>query len=99
MPLATALPRPVARPLRRALAGLFAVAVVLGPLALSASAADTVGLEARVLLQGHTRVGSWMAIEVQFTNDGPAVRGELRIAGGSQEIGRASCRERVSIDV
>jgi hypothetical protein len=84
VPLATALPRPAARPLRRALAGLFAAAVVLGPLALSASAADTVGLEARVLLQGHTRVGSWMAIEVQFTNDGPAVRGELRIAGGSQ---------------
>ena len=84
MPLATALPRPAARWLRHALACLFAAAVALGPVALSASAAESVGLEARVLLQGHTRVGSWMAIEVQFTNDGPAVRGELRIAGGTQ---------------
>ena len=84
MPLPIALPRPAAPLLRRALAGLFAAAILLGPLAVTASAADTVGLEARVLLQGHTRVGSWMAIEVQLTNDGPAVRGELRIAGGSQ---------------
>ncbi|TAK01024.1 MAG: hypothetical protein EPO36_06670 [Chloroflexota bacterium] len=37
-----------------------------------------------MLLQGHTRVGSWMAIEVQLTNDGPSVRGELQIAGGTQ---------------
>jgi hypothetical protein len=83
VPLAIALP--LAAPLiRRALTALFIVAIVLGPLALSTRAADTVGLEARVLLQGHTRVGSWMAIEVKFTNDGPAVQGELRIAGGSQ---------------
>ena len=84
MPLAIALPRPAAPFLRRALVALFAAAIVLGPLALSTRAADTVGLEARVLLQGHTRVGSWMAIEVKFTNDGPAVQGELRIAAGSQ---------------
>jgi len=84
VPLPIALPRPAAPLLRRALAGLFAAAILLGPLATTTSAADTVGLEARVLLQGHTRVGSWMAIEVQFTNDGPAVRGELRIAGGTQ---------------
>jgi len=84
VPLATALPRPAAHPLRRALAGLFVAIVALGPLALTATAASDVGLAARVLLQGHTRVGSWMAIEVEFTNDGPAVRGELRIAGGSQ---------------
>lgn len=84
MPLAIALPRPPAPTLRRALAGLFAAAIMLGPLSLTAAAADDLGLTARVLLQGHTRVGSWMAIEVQFTNDGPAVRGELRIAGGSQ---------------
>ena len=84
VPLPIALPRPAAPLLSRALAGLFAAAILLGPLAITASAADTVGLEARVLLQGHTRVGSWMAIEVQLTNDGPAVRGDLRIAGGSQ---------------
>ena len=41
-------------------------------------------MEARVLLQGHARVGSWMAIQVEFTNAGPAIDGELRIAGGSQ---------------
>lgn len=84
MPLAIALPRPAASLPRRALAAIFVAALVLGPLAVSASAAETVGLEARVLLQGHTRVGSWMAIEAQLTNNGPAVRGELRIAGGPQ---------------
>lgn len=84
MPPASALPRPVAPLLRRALAALVAVAFMLGPLALSGFAAESVGLEARVLLQGHARVGSWMAIQVQFTNSGPAVQGELRLAGGSQ---------------
>ena len=84
MPLAIALPRRAAFRLGRVLAALFVAALALGPLALSTSAAENVGLQARVLLQGHTRVGSWMAIEVQFTNNGPAVRGELRIAGGSQ---------------
>lgn len=84
MPHAAALPRPAATPLRRLLALLFAGAVVLGPLALTASAAEAVSMEARILLQGHTRTGSWMAIEVQFENSGPAVQGELRIAGGSQ---------------
>ncbi|MEW5990669.1 MAG: hypothetical protein AB1736_04885 [Chloroflexota bacterium] len=89
MSLATALPRPAARRFRRVLAAFFAAAVALAPVALgpvapSASAAEGVGLEARVLLQGHTRVGSWMAIEVELANDGPAVRGELRLAGGSQ---------------
>ncbi|MBA3876184.1 MAG: hypothetical protein C0498_04480 [Anaerolinea sp.] len=84
MPLAIALPRRAAFRLGRVLAALFVAALALGPLALSTSAAENVGLQARVLLQGHARVGSWMAIEVQFTNNGPAVRGELRIAGGSQ---------------
>ncbi len=84
MPLASAPPRRAAPLLRRLLAALFAAALVLGPLAISASAAATVGMEAKVLLQGHTRVGSWMAIQVEFTNDGPAVQGELQIAGGSQ---------------
>ena len=41
-------------------------------------------MEARVLLDGHARVGSWMAIAVHLKNDGPAVSGELRLAGGSQ---------------
>jgi hypothetical protein len=80
---ATALPRAAARLLRRAAVALFVAAIALGPLAMTTQAAG-IGLEARVLLQGHTRVGSWMAIEVKFTNDGPAVQGELQIAGGSQ---------------
>jgi len=94
VPHATALPRPASSRLRRAFTALglarrlgvalVAAAVVLGPLALTTTAANGLELEARVLLEGHTRVGSWMAIEVQFSNDGPAVRGELRLAGGTQ---------------
>jgi hypothetical protein len=84
VPHATALPRRPATSLRRLLALFFAGAIVLGPLTVSTSAAETVAMEARILLQGHTRTGSWMAIEVQFENNGPAVQGELRIAGGSQ---------------
>ena len=83
MTFATALPRQVTPLLRRGIVALFVAALSLGPLALTTQAAG-VGLEARVLLQGHTRVGSWMAIEVSFTNDGPAVQGELQIAGGAQ---------------
>ena len=41
-------------------------------------------MDARVLLQGHARLGSWMAIEVHLQNDGPSVVGELRLQGGSQ---------------
>lgn len=39
---------------------------------------------ARALLDGHTRVGSWMAIDVHLKNDGPPVAGELRLTGGAQ---------------
>jgi hypothetical protein len=82
--LAPALPRRnVPRPVRT-LTALFVVAVLLGPLAAATSAAEEVAIDARVLLGGHARVGSWMTIEVEFTNEGPAVDGELRIAGGSQ---------------
>jgi len=84
VPLVHGLLQPAAPGMRRALALLFAVALAVGPLALVASAGEAIGMESKVLLQGHTRVGSWMAIGVQFTNDGPALDGELRIAGGSQ---------------
>jgi len=84
VPLAIALPRPLASVSRRALATIFAAALVLGPLAVPTSAAQAVELEARVLLQGHARVGSWMAIEARLSNAGPAIQGELRIAGGAQ---------------
>ncbi|HET7677092.1 MAG TPA: hypothetical protein VFK38_04500 [Candidatus Limnocylindrales bacterium] len=45
-------------------------------------------LEARVLAGGHVRVGAWTAVQVTVRNDGPAVTGELRLAGGTQ--GRSS---------
>jgi hypothetical protein len=58
----------------------------LGALAGPALAADgdAPAMEARVLLGGHARVGSWMAIEVHLRNDGPSVTGELRLDNGSQ---------------
>jgi hypothetical protein len=40
--------------------------------------------EAAVLLDGHTRVGSWMGIDVHLKNDGPPLAGELRLTGGAQ---------------
>lgn len=47
-------------------------------------AADPLTIEARILLQGHARVGAWLAVEVHLENSGPPVDGELRILGGSQ---------------
>jgi hypothetical protein len=41
-------------------------------------------MEASVLLDGHARVGSWMAIDVRLKNDGPPIVGELRLTGGTQ---------------
>ena len=41
-------------------------------------------MEARALVQGHARTGSWMAIRVDLENDGPAFTGELRLVGGTQ---------------
>lgn len=41
-------------------------------------------IEASVLLDGHARVGSWMAIDVRLKNDGPPIVGELRLTGGAQ---------------
>ena len=55
-----------------------------GPSTSPAMAADGLTMEARILLNGNARIGSWMAIEVHLVNAGPAVIGELRLAGGSQ---------------
>ena len=41
-------------------------------------------MDARILLAGHARTGSWVAIEVHLKNDGPPINGELRLAGGTQ---------------
>ena len=56
----------------------------LGPASMPARAAEGLTMEARILLNGNARIGSWMAIEVHLVNNGPAVSGELRLAGGSQ---------------
>jgi hypothetical protein len=64
-----------------------AAALALGaslPGTVPAAAAEPLELEARVMLQGHARVGAWMAIDVRIRNDGPPVVGELRLAGGAQ---------------
>lgn len=70
--------------LRRPVLALIAALLAFGPVALPVAAASNVTLEARALLQGHTRAGSWMTVEVRVSNGGPAVTGELRLAGGSQ---------------
>lgn len=86
-------PRPAARRLRssrlpvRALAvvGLLMLAsVAVGPAVRPVAAAAGVTLDARAMLAGHGRVGSWMAVAVTVANDGPAITGEVRLAGGAQ---------------
>lgn len=74
-------PRLLAR--RIALVGALFGAIV-GPGVPLVAAADGPTMEARVLLQGHARVGSWLAIDVRLTNDGAPITGELRLQGGSQ---------------
>jgi hypothetical protein len=74
---------------RLALAVLFGLLSVLS-FAMPASAAGGLTMSARVLLQGHARVGSWMAIEIQLVNDGPAITGELRMDPGANSPTRFS---------
>ncbi len=69
---------------RRALAATGFVMAALGALAGPAAGADGLTMEGRILLNGNARIGSWMAIEVHLVNTGPAIQGELRLAGGSQ---------------
>jgi len=61
---------------------LAAVFVLLGALPPSVAADEGLTIEAHALLQGHVRSGSWFAVAVDMSNSGPAVTGELRIAGG-----------------
>lgn len=49
-------------------------------------------IDAKVLMDGHTRVGSWMAIDIQVANQGPAISGEFRISGGNQSRTRFGTR-------
>jgi hypothetical protein len=73
--------------IRNLVRGALAIAFVIaaaGPSAGPVSAADAATMEARILLGGHARLGSWLAIEVELANDGPSLTGELRLAGGAQ---------------
>jgi hypothetical protein len=80
--------------LGRRIIACLAVAIVAGAIAAPAFAAGPapaavtppagLTIEATVMLEGHARVGSWMAIDVHLKNDGPAIAGELRLAGGTQ---------------
>jgi hypothetical protein len=67
---------------RSTLAALLIAATGLG--GGSAVAADPLTMTARVLLDGHARLGTWMAIQVDLENAGPPVSGELRLTGGVQ---------------
>jgi hypothetical protein len=72
----------------RVIALLGVVATSLGPFALTGAAAGSLTMDARIMLQGHARAGTWAAIEVNLANDGPAILGELRMDGGSQSNAR-----------
>ncbi|HEX5015372.1 MAG TPA: hypothetical protein VFV72_14580 [Candidatus Limnocylindrales bacterium] len=63
---------------------LVTAGALIGPAASRAAAADGPQMTARVLLQGHARLGSWLAIEVELQNEGAPVTGELRLQGGAQ---------------
>jgi hypothetical protein len=78
---------PAVRPVWRLLRPLLLIGAILGllgPLVGPAAAADAPTIEAHALLAGNARIGSWMAILVHLVNDGPAISGELRLAGGTQ---------------
>ncbi len=72
------------RRLRLASAAGIALLALVGAAAAPVAAADGPTMTARVLLQGHARLGSWIAIEVHLVNNGPSISGELRLQGGSQ---------------
>jgi penicillin amidase len=58
--------------------------VSLAPAATRAAEGSGVVMEAKTLLAGNARTGSWMAIDVRLTNSGPPIVGEIRLAGGAQ---------------
>ncbi len=64
--------------------GSAAPALALGSPTAAVTPPAGLTMEASVLLQGHARVGSWMAIDIHLKNDGPGLAGELRLAGGVQ---------------
>lgn len=76
------------RGLRILLALGVALAVLL-PSAVPALTADPIvppaglTMTGRAMMDGHVRSGAWFAIAVDLENSGPAIVGELRVAGGS----------------
>ena len=89
------LPGSARRASLRVLTLIAVVSLAAGPFALTGSAAGALTMNARVLLQGHARAGSWAAVQVDLQNDGPGIRGELRIDGGSQ----ANARFAMAVDL
>ncbi|MDF2735419.1 MAG: hypothetical protein K0S97_2042 [Chloroflexota bacterium] len=85
---------PPNRLLRAAVAVALLAGLVTTP-ALAVEAPDGLTIEANVLMDGHVRVGSWMAIDIHVANTGPAISGELRLAGGAQ--GRTRFGTRVDL--
>lgn len=79
----------------RVLALLAVLSIGAGPLSLAVNAAGALTMNARLLLQGHARAGSWAAVEVDLQNDGPGIQGELRMDGGSQ----ANARYAMAVDL
>jgi len=77
-------PRRIRRPLAAIVVAWLAVTGLIGASAGPVAAVDPPSMTARVLLQGHARLGSWIAIQVHLHNDGPSVSGELRLQGGTQ---------------
>ncbi|CAN5642784.1 hypothetical protein BH23CHL6_BH23CHL6_11730 [soil metagenome] len=76
---------------RPAVSGM-AIATLLLALAMPVLAADEpahpgLTMEARALMGGNVRPGAWAAINVQVTNDGPSLTGELRVR--SPQAGRS----------
>lgn len=82
---------PRTRRLRRVRALLAGILLLAGlvPAAGPVLAADPIvppaglTMSGQVLLDGHVRGGAWFAIAVDLENTGPAITGELRIAGGA----------------
>ena len=77
-------PQRIRRVVARLAAAGMLVLVAAWPAAPAALASDPPTMTARVLLQGHARLGSWIAIEVHLVNAGPSISGEIRLQGGSQ---------------
>ena len=89
------LPGSARRAALRVLTLIAVAALAAGPFALAGSAAGALTMNARLLLQGHARAGSWAAVEVDLQNDGPGIQGELRMDGGSQ----ANARFAMAVDL